>query len=173
MVLFTFLPSWALKISISAVALSTYEYIVPSSHVCSKWSGLFYAFLKDEGWKPIDMLEKALADIINENEEENTDVKYNPKSSLFTMREEEKPAIKTGKSKENVKSVHKPKGLVKQERYLALDQPHVNPIPRIQDSASRKRKWPTNAIWVCVYCRLITDDIQSYKKHLTSSHKAG
>ena len=66
-----------------------------------------------------------MADIINENEEENTDVKYNPKSSLFTMREEEKPAIKTGKSKENVKSVHKPKGLVKQERYLALDQPHV------------------------------------------------
>ena len=114
-----------------------------------------------------------MADIINENEEENTDGKYNPKPSLFTMREEEKPATKTGKSKENVKSVNKPKSLVKQERYLALDQPHVNPIPRIQDSVSRKRKWPTNAIWVCVYCRLITDDIQSYKKHLTSSHKAG
>lgn len=113
------------------------------------------------------MLEKALADIVNEDNKSENNI-----PSLFTINEK-KSMSKPNKTAKSPKSAAHKDTSLRLERYLAPDAVHSNPTPRFRSIHSGVKKWPENAVWACVYCRLLSDDIHRYKVHLRHKHPQG
>ena len=62
--------------------------------------------------------------------------------------------------------------MVDPKLYLPDGVEFSNPTPRTVVKEG-DRKWPENAKWICVYCRLILKNLHNYKAHLRVAHRIG
>ena len=121
---------------------------------------------KDTDWQPIDMLERALTVIANEQNKTSYVFEGNTEGSYMeTPKSVRKKIIKKDKGAKILKSTE-PK------LYLPEDVEFSNPTPRTV-AREGDRKWPENAQWICVYCRLIIKNLHNYKAHLRFQHRNG
>ncbi|XP_067942837.1 zinc finger protein 699-like [Watersipora subatra] len=119
---------------------------------------------EDTDWQPIDMLERALTVIANEQNKTSYVFEGNTEGSYMeTPKSVRKKIIKKDKGAKILKSTE-PK------LYLPEDVEFSNPTPRTV-AREGDRKWPENAQWICVYCRLIIKNLHNYKAHLRFQHR--